>query len=455
MDNSWLGKLLFIPPVLIGGAVLAWMVVNKAPPAQRPPVEETGYVRIITAKPVSVVPFVLGHGLVSPALSWNAVPQVSGRIVFVHPDFKQGAIVDKGTELVRIAPDDYQLAIRQAEANIRAADARLEELNISASNTAELLKLEGESLTLKGTDFARKQKLTESGTLSQASLDKERRDLLAQRKKVLDLNNAIRLNKVQMQTQKAQIAVNQTQLETARLNLERTHIRMPFKGRISRADVAITQFTAAGQVLGAAYGLKTAEVNTQFPLNQFKQFLRTIEKDSVDNGINVKSLESWIARNQLHARIMSGSGNDDGWDGRLARISNTIDPKSRTVGVVVAADDTYEKAVVGRKPPLIKGMYTEVKLLAGRMEGVLLLPRSIIREGKIYIRNTKGRLEIRSVQTGMMMGSYALITKGLAAGEEVVVSDLVPALPGMLLQGTADTALAAQIEAFAAAGERQ
>ena len=452
MDNGWLKKLLFIPPVLIGAGVLAWMVLSKEPPAQTPPQEETRYVRTITANPVSLVPFVQGHGIVSPANTWNAVPQVSGHIVYVHPDFKEGAILEKGTELVRIAPDDYQLAIRQAEANIRAAKARLEELKVSASNTTELLKLEEESLQLKETDFKRKQELTGSGTLSQASLDKEQRDLLAQRKKVLDLKNAIKLNAVQTETQQAQIAVNQTQLETAKLNLERTHIRMPFKGRISKSDVAITQFAAAGQVLGAAYGLKTAEVNAQFPLNQFKDFLKTVDKDGGRNGISDRTLAQWIEKNELHARIKTGidePGSD--WDGRVARISNTIDPKSRTVGVIVAADDTYKRAIPGRKPPLIKGMYVEVKLLASLRENLLLLPRNIIREGKLYLRNEKGRLEIRPVETGMALGNYVIITKGLDKGDQVVVSDLIPAIPGILLNATDDDELTADIKAFAAA----
>lgn len=449
MDNGWLRRLLFIPPVLVGAGVLAWMVTNKQPPAQTPPVEESRYVRTFAVAPVSLVPFVRGHGIVEPARSWNAVPQVSGRIVYVSPDFKQGALVEEGTELVRIAPDDYELAIRQAEANIRAANARLDELKVSAANTGALLKLEEESLTLKETDFKRKEQLGGSGTLSQASLDNERRDLLAQRKKVLDLKNALRLNTAQTEAQKAQIAVNETQLETARLNLERTHIRMPFRGRISKADVAITQFAAAGQVLGAAYGLETAEINTQVPLNQFKAFMRTIAPGPEASGISPRTLKAWINRHGLHARIMNGSGKDDMWEGRVARISNNIDPKSRTVGVVVAADGTYERAVAGRRPPLIKGMYVEVELRAKRMDNVLLVPRNVIREGKVYLRNGKGRLEIRPVSTSMMLGDFAVIAGGLKAGDVVVASDLEPALPGMLLHAVTDEALGARIKAFA------
>ena len=52
-----------------------------------------------------------------------------------------------------------------------------------------------------------------------------------------------------------------------------------------------------------------------------------------------------------------------------------------------------------------------------------------------------------------IVGDYAVITRGLTAGEEVVASDVTPAVPGMLLNATPDEALAARIRSFAA-GER-
>ena len=48
------------------------------------------------------------------------------------------------------------------------------------------------------------------------------------------------------------------------------------------------------------------------------------------------------------------------------------------------------------------------------------------------------RLEIRAVKSGLVQGGFVEIVEGLASGENIVVSDLSPAIEGMLLRTTAD-----------------
>ena len=71
--------------------------------------------RTLTLGPQSFVPQVRGFGTVEPARTWNAVAQVSGRIDFVHPNFRRGELMKAGTEVLRINPRDYELAKREAE----------------------------------------------------------------------------------------------------------------------------------------------------------------------------------------------------------------------------------------------------------------------------------------------------------------------------------------------------
>jgi len=453
MAKSWLKKLLIIPPVLLGAGALAFMIANKKPPVQKPPAEQVRHVRAITAQKTALVPFVRGFGSVSPARSWNALAQVSGRIVYVHPDFRQGAILPKGTEIISISPKDYDLAVRQAEANIKAADAKLTELQVSEQNTRATLAIERESLKLKEKDFTRKQELAQRGTISAANLDNERRDMLGQRKRVLELENALKLIPVQADALKQSRAVNLAQLETARLNLERTHIRLPFIARISKVNVAITQFAGVGQSLGQADSMKTAEIYVQIPLSHLRRFTRAISKDDKALGITRNSLAKWVQKHGLYAVVRLGSG-DSGleWKGALARISDTIDPKTRTIGAIVTVENSYSKAVPGMKPPLVKGMFVEVEMRANVIKDKILLPRSSVYEGKVHVRNREGRLEIRPVKTGLVQGSLVVIDEGLKADDEVVVSDLSPAIPGMLLDAVSDTALMARIAARAKRG---
>ena len=177
-------KLLFIPPILIGIAVLFYVVSLRQAPERKPPAETARAVRVIAAEPVRLVPRVTGFGSVYPGTVWSAIAQVGGEVVYVHPDLKKGAILPAGTEIVRISPADFVLAISQAQANIRSAEAKLAELKVMETNTADLLKIEQHGLDLRKSELARKQGLLKRGTVARSVFELEQRETLAQRKKV-------------------------------------------------------------------------------------------------------------------------------------------------------------------------------------------------------------------------------------------------------------------------------
>ena len=162
-------KLLFIPPVLLGIAVLYLAASGRQTPERKPPEERARAVRVITAEPIKLVPRVTGFGSVYPGTVWSSIAQIAGEVVYVHPDLKKGAILAAGTEIIRISEADFLLATSQAQANIRSAQAKLAELKVTETNTADLLKIERRGLDLREAELARKQDLLDRGTV--ASID--------------------------------------------------------------------------------------------------------------------------------------------------------------------------------------------------------------------------------------------------------------------------------------------
>jgi len=134
------------------------------------------------------------------------------------------------------------------------------------------------------------------------------------------------------------------------------------------------------------------------------------------------------------------------WDARVARIDSLIDPKTRTVGVIVAVDEPYKRATSGVKPPLVKGMYCEVELRGKARPNSLVIPRSALQgdgdETSVYLVGPDSRLVRRPVLVDFLQSDFAVIRGGLTAGERVVISDLIPAIPGMLLIPKIDKAAA-------------
>ena len=87
--------------------------------------------------------------MASPARTYEAIAQVSGTVEYVNPDLEKGAILPAGAVLLRLSPVDFNLAIAQAHANIRAIEAVLTELTVAKDNQIAALAIETEALTLK------------------------------------------------------------------------------------------------------------------------------------------------------------------------------------------------------------------------------------------------------------------------------------------------------------------
>jgi RND family efflux transporter MFP subunit len=438
--------LLILPPVIAGIAVLAYFVSQRHAPQTKPPEERARHVRVIEAPKVALVPRVLGYGAVSPEKIWNAAAQVSGEIVYVHEDFKKGAILPAETEILTVSPTEYELAIAQAEANIRSSAAKLTELEVSEENTKLALKIEKRALELREKELARKQELLESGTVAQSAVDQEMRDTLTQRQKVQDLENSLRLIPTQKAVETEQKAVFEAQLADAELDLERTSIKVPFAVRIAEANVEISQYVQVGQTLAVADSIETAEVEAQVPIERFRRLAAAIDREGLPVGITPETLSELVAALgfKVVVRLRTGDQSVE-WDGRFARVSDTVDPNTRTLGIIAAVDKAYAQAVPGVRPPLTKGMFVEVELSARPTDPRIIVPRSALHAGRLYVANADDRLEIRPVETGLMQGAFVEITVGLEAGERVVVSDLSPAIAGMLLRNTADDDVVTQL----------
>ena len=446
-------KLLFILPVLIGIAVFYYAASDRQAPERKPAKERTVAVRVITAEPVRLVPRVRGFGSVTPGTIWSAIAQVTGDVIYVHPDLKKGTILAAGTEIARISPADFKLAISQAEANIRSAEAKLAELKVAEANTNDLLEIEKRGLVLRAAELARKQDLFERGTVAQSVLELEQRETLAQRKKIQELENAQRLLPTQRTVQQEQIAIYQTQLQSAKLDLVRTHIKLPFDARVAEVNIETEQFAQTGATLVTADSVDVAEVQAQIPISRFRAMVLASAPEGLPNVVTAESLAQIVETIGLKATVRLKAGDDVvEWPARFARISDTIDPKTRTIGAIVAVDGPYTRSVPGGRPPLSKGMFVEIEIRSRTSDDSIVVPRSALHNGRLYVVNTDHRLDIRPVTIGLVQGDLAAIEEGVKPGEQIVVSDLVPAVAGMLLRPLSDEQLQAGLKVEAAGG---
>jgi hypothetical protein len=83
-------------------------------------------------------------------------------------------------------------------------------------------------------------------------------------------------------------------------------------------------------------------------------------------------------------------------------------------------------------------MFVQVVLKGKQQADQIILPRSTIKNGAVYLADENNRLQRQPVEILYNQGDISVIANGIEAGQSIVISDLVPAVSGMLLQTVTD-----------------
>ena len=201
-----LRRWLFLAPLGIGAAAAAWLLGSGQEPEHLPEREVARPVRVIEAPALAAVPRAVGYGSVAPGRTWQAIAEVGGRVVEVHERLEAGAILRSGTVLLRIDRTDYDLALAEAKADLRATEAELAELAAREENARASLAIEREAFELATAELERQEKLAAQGAVSRSSLESQKRSTLAQRQRVQTEANMLNLVPAERRVLQARLA---------------------------------------------------------------------------------------------------------------------------------------------------------------------------------------------------------------------------------------------------------
>jgi multidrug efflux pump subunit AcrA (membrane-fusion protein) len=109
--------------------------------------------------------------------------------------------------------------------------------------------------------------------------------------------------------------------------------------------------------------------------------------------------------------------------GRMARvIAEVHDPLART-------DENHGK------PKLLLDSFVRATIEGRLLDDVIVLPRIAVRDGgRVWVMTPEDTLDIRTVETVWEQQDVVVVSDGLRAGEQVVVSDLATPVDGMALR---------------------
>lgn len=355
--------------IAVAIGVTALMVMQKPVPQTKPLPSLALLVETIELQAATTTFTVSSQGTVLPRTETLLSSEVSGTIDRISPKFVAGGVFDAGEELLRIDPTNYRVAVEQAEALVRQRQ----------------IEYDGAS------------KLRSQGYRAEA-----------------DYASAA-----------AALASAKAELTRASRNLERTSIRLPYRGMVRVKSADLGQFVSPGTRLGTTFAVDTAEI--RLPLT--------------DRDIGFVDLPQPGEYGDQSGPAVTLSATRKGrvfqWPARIVRTEGVVDLESRVTYAVAQVEDPYQ--LDGDGEPLPIGTFVSAAVKGITAEDILRVPRAALRQSnQLMFVDDESRLQLRTVEISTTDSDYAYISGGAQSGERVIVTALESPINGTPVRTSAD-----------------
>jgi multidrug efflux system membrane fusion protein len=304
------------------------------------------------------VPVILrGLGNVQAFKTVAVKSRVDGQIVKVS--FEEGQDVKAGDPLFQIDPRPFQATLAQATANRQKDEAQLEGAQL---------------------DLERYGKLIGSGFQSRQSYDQQ---------------------KATVDALKGSIAADQAQIDNARLNLSYADVRAPIDGRTGQRLVDPGNMIQANQGTTLVTITQIKPIFVNFTLPQYAN--HNLRKNQAKEPLTVVAYSA-----------------DDTFriaEGKVSLIDNQIDTATGTLRLKAVFANEDER--------LWPGQFVNAHLQLSVRQGAITVPDRAIMHGPAgsyaFVVKPDNTVERRVIEVEATQDGLAVIGKGLATGEKVVI----------------------------------
>jgi len=364
-------------PVIILGALLLLAFVIKLNPPEAPQQRNFSGPQIVV-ETLPVVPrdysvALESYGIIQPRTRSMLAAQVEGQIVDLNPNLRDGGFFERGDILMTIDSRDYAADVSIAEATL--ADAR--------------------------------QALAEAEARSNQA--REDWDRLGNEGEIPDL--VLRIP--QLEAARARVLSAESSLRKVRLDLERTQIRAPFAGRVLTKFVDLGQVVSRNAQLAEIFATDIVEIrlplrNRDLPFIVLPETYRY--SDETENKGGRVEISSELAGRAT-------------WEAELVRTEGAIDQTARQLHVIAQINDPFAPPAEGQTPLKI-GQYVTAKLEGNTVPDALVIPNNTIYQGTYVYVVEDGILARRDIDILWQNEEEAIVSTGLAAGDQLVTTSL-------------------------------
>jgi RND family efflux transporter MFP subunit len=323
--------------------------------------------------------------------------KVTGRLEEMLVDL--GSRVQRGQVIARLTPTDFELRLRQAEAALQQARARL---GLDPTGTDDAVDIETTAVVRQARaalEESRRQRdrfatFVQRGISARADLESAEAQLQIAEGRYQDALEEVR-------NRQAVLAQRRSELAIARQQLDDATLKSPIDGVVRERHAFAGEYRAAGTPI--------ATVVRQHPL---RLQLAVPERSSA--GLRVGQL----------VRV-SVEGDPETYGGRVARLSPAITEGTRTLAI--------EAEVPNEAARLRPGMFARAEIVTDEALAMVVPHSALVVfagvEKLLVVQD--GKVREQRVRSGRRLGDEVEILDGVTAG------DLVITEPGGLAEGVA------------------
>jgi len=422
-------------------------------------------VRVTPASMQTVTRSIPITGSLAALQTVQITPKVTGRILEVLG--REGAVVRKGEIVARQETEDASDQLRQAEANLQAARARLSQAQTQArlQTTQNATGITDAQQALQAAQsqlaIARRPQRTQEVAVAQnavaqaqanyerAATDRKRYDQLVQEGAAaqITLDQYVtneKVTKAALDTAKQQLNIAQTGGRTEQIqNAETAVRRAQGQLRLARAnnqqslvredDIRAAQATVAqNQAAVALARQQIGNADIRSPIDGViserltepgqlatpaAAVARVISLDTVYFEAQVPETAISELRAGLPVTVKVDAFPGRSFDGKIVRVNPSGNASSRTFNVRINLPNN--------KGLLRPGMFARGGVIAERRRGVVVSKDALIpTDGKfqLFVAETENKATLRTVTVGIETAQTTEVTTGLKEGERVIVA---------------------------------
>ena len=391
----------------------------KSAKAPAPPPPTTVIVAEVVQRPVPIIREYTARTEGVPTIEVRA--RVAG--VLEEVLFKEGSEVKQGQTLFVIQREEYVAALETARAQLAKAQA-----DLTRARDTSVVDRYRATLNQRKADHGKSQQdvnryrpLAEARAIPQQDLDtslsQEKVTAAGVAASEAELKDAELAQRTQVQLAEAAVSSARAAITQAQLNLDYTTVKSPVTGLAGKVQVD------RGNLVGKAEPTVLTTVSSIDPI--YADF-SVAEGDYLRLAPRLRLDESGRARATSALTLLLADGTEFPHKGRVAFVDRAVDIKTGTISVR-AAFPNPEKI-------LRPGQFARVRGTIEERPAAVLVPQRAVMDQQgtkiVFVVGADDKVLLKPVTLDERIDDSTIVTKGLAAGERVIVEGMQKVRPG-------------------------